>query len=225
MDRSSESGNVLWFLIVAIVLLGALTAILSRGGGSVDQSGDVESGRVQASAILRYAKSVETAIEHMVLQGISESDISFQNTPTGATYVNSSCDDAGDSAWPGCLVFDSRGGGIEYRSAPLGGGWIFTGANNIGSTTNPVGTTAAATGNDLVMLLPGLGSSLCTQINRDLGIGGTIPVDANGIATTPFTGSYPGGGPVIIDIDGYNAGCITDSAADITYFFYVVLAR
>ncbi len=230
-NRINERGNVLWFILIAIVLLGVLTGILSRGGSSVDQSGDFEKARIQASQILRYTKSFETAIQQMQLRGVSESDISFQNPTTAVDYTNANC------ALDDCMIFDI-GGGLTYRDPPAGANdgseWIFTAANNVGTTADPVGTTAATTGNDIIMLMPNADTSLCIQINRDQGVGtaGTLPIETTGIATTEFTGTFVGGGPTILDgdptpfeLDGQSVGCFTDNAASITYFYAVVLER
>ncbi len=232
--RKDERGNVLWFILLAIALLAILTIVLSRGGSSVDQSGDVEQQRVRASEIMRYAKGIEVAVEQMTLRGVSENDLSFAHGETPATYTNNNC------TGTGCLVFDAGGGGQNYM-LPAGGAndgsaWIFTGANNVGTAANPVGTTAAISGNDLIMLLPNVTNSLCLQINRELGVGaaGTIPTDATGIATTPYTGTFASGSPVIIDgdptpfeLDGKRAGCFTDVNAnpDVNYYYHVLLAR
>lgn len=227
-----ESGNALWFILIGVVLLGALTMILSRGGSNTDQSGDVEQLRVQSSQLLRYGKSVQVAIEQMKLRGVSENDISFENS-SPATNVNPNC------TVSDCKVFDAGGGGLTYRdfeSLNDASPWIFTGANNVGTTASPAGTTAGGSGNDLVMLLPNANAALCEQINRDLEVGtaGTLPTDATGIATTAFDGTFPAGGPTILDgdpapfeLDGHEAGCFTDTAPDpdVTYFYYVVLAR
>lgn len=233
-NRKSERGNVLWFILLAIALLGILTIVLSRGGSSVDQSGDVEQQRVRASEIMRYAKGIEVAVEQMTLRGVSENDLSFANSTTATDYTNANCTETN------CLVFDAGGGGQNYM-LPAGGtndgsNWIFTGANNVGTAANPVGTTAAVSGNDLVMLLPNITSALCIQINRELAIGtaGAIPTDATGIATTAFTGTFAGGSVVIIDadptpfeLDGKRAGCFTDVNAnpDVNYYYHVLLAR
>ncbi|HBR68930.1 MAG TPA: hypothetical protein DEA55_06100 [Rhodospirillaceae bacterium] len=231
--RNAESGNVIWIILVAIVLLGLLTAILSRSGSSVDQSGDFEKLRVRATQVMRYTKSIESAIQQMQTRGISESDISFENPATTTDYTNANCsvDD--------CKVF-STGGGLTYQDPPSGANdgseWIFTGANNVGTTAGPAGTTAASTGNDIIMLMPNASTELCLQINRDLGVGtaGTLPVETTGIATTAFTGAYAGGGPTILDgdpapfeLDRQSAGCFTDTAPnpDVTYFYAVILAR
>ncbi len=237
-QNNRENGNALWFILIAVVLLGLLTMVLSRGGSSVDQSGDYEQQRIKSSQILRYAKSIEAAIQEMKLRGVSENDISFENGTTSNDYTNGNCDSANDSSYPDCMIFDVEGAGLAYRdfseAQTTATNWIFTGANNVGTTAGPIGTTAEGSGNDLIMLLPNMKSSVCIQINRDLEVGtaGTLPVDTTGIDTTEFTGSFPTGGPTLLDgdptpfeLDNQIAGCFTDNNASVTYFYYVLLAR
>lgn len=232
-----ESGNALWFILIAIVLLGALTILLSRSGSSVSQSGDVEQARVLAGQVMRYAKGLESAIQQMKMRGVSESDLSFENGDTATDYTNATC------AVDDCRIFVSGGGGQSYIKPPAGTNdgseWIFTAANNVGTAAYPVGTTASGTGNDIVMLLPGASRDMCIQINKDLDIGtaGTIPVDETGITLTPFTGDFPASLVTIdadaapFELDGHTAGCFADGLGtpaltdDIIYFYYVLLAR
>jgi hypothetical protein len=229
--KSSEQGNALWFILIAIVLLGALTVLLTRSGGNVSQSGDVEQSRIKVSSLMRYAKGLETAIDQMKIAGVSENQISFKNSLTATDYTNANC------TTPDCEVFSSAGGGQTYRipaNMNDGSHWIFTGANNVGTTAGPIGTTAAGTGNDLIMLLPGIPAELCVQINRDLDVGtpGTIPQDA-AITTTAFTGSYAAsltileGDAALVQLNNKTAGCFTDLTPnpDINYFYFVLLAR
>jgi hypothetical protein len=228
--RASERGNVLWFILVGIILVGSLTLILSRGGSSVDQSGDVEQLRIKAGQVLRYAQSLEAAVQNMKMQGVSENDISFQyGSP--AVYTNANCTSTA------CRLFDVGGAGLSYRSPPAGtndgSAWIFTAANNVGTSANPIGRHGAGSGNDLIMLMPNANTALCGRINRELGVSadGSIPVDTTGIATTAFDGSYPNslteldGDPTPFDLNGISAGCFTDDSASITYFYYVLLSR
>lgn len=233
ISRSKERGNVLWLILVAVVLLGAITILLSRSGSSVDQSGDVEQMRIKASQMMRYAKSIEAAIQQMKLRGISENEISFENPTTAVDYTNANCS-VGE-----CKIFDVEGGGLTYRDPPSGANdgseWIFTATNNVGTTADPVGTTAARSGNDLIMLMPEASTALCTQINRDIDVGtaGTLPVETTGIFTTEFTGIYVNnlnildGDPTPFELDGETVGCFTDANPnpDVTYFYYVLLAR
>jgi hypothetical protein len=93
----------------------------------------------------------------MKLRGISESDISFENTVTAQDYSNALCDAHKDPN--DCKIFATGGGGQNYLNPPSGSAaagseWIFTGANNVGTAAYPIGTTAAGTGNDLILLLP-----------------------------------------------------------------------
>ena len=239
MKENTQKGNALFFILIAVVLLGLLTMVLSRGGSKVEQSGDFERNRILAGQILRYAKSIETAVQEMKFRDISENDISFENPDTATDYTNANCDAAGDRSYPGCLLFDVEGAGLTYRNFPNandGSDWIFTGANNVGTTAGPIGSTADGTGNDIIMLLPNANDSLCIQINRDLDVGtaGTLPVETTGIATTAFTGAFPTGGPTLLDgdptpfeLNNQTAGCFIDENPDpdVTYFYYVILAR
>ncbi len=222
----------MWFILVAVVLLGALTVLLSRGGNNTSQTGDIEQARIKASQIMRYARGLNAAIEQMKLRGVSENSISFQNATTATNYANAGC------AVDDCKVFDT-GGGQVYNDPPAvtndGGEWIFTGDNNVGTAANPVGTSGARTGNDLVMLLPNANEAMCIQINRDLSVGtaGTLPEDSTGIGVTAFTGTFAAslteldGDAAPFELDGKEGGCFTDTAPnpDVTYFYYVLLAR
>ncbi|MGB4057831.1 MAG: hypothetical protein WBK77_07080 [Alphaproteobacteria bacterium] len=233
----SENGNALWFILVAIVLLGALTVLLTRGGSSVDQTGDVEQARIKASQIMRWTRGLEAAIDQMKMRGVSENQISFENSTTTTNYANAAC------SINQCRVFaGSDGGGQTYIAPPSGANdgseWIFTSGNNVGAAAYPVGTTAARSGNDLIVLLPNANEAMCLQINRDLnvGTGGTLPEDT-AIDITPFTGAYANalvtidGDGSALELNGKPGGCFTDTkgtapiADDIIYFYYVLLAR
>lgn len=231
----SESGNILWFLLIGIVLIGLLTALVSRGTSSVDQSGDVEQMRIVAGQILQTAKSFAAAADNMKLNGISESDISFQNSDTAVDYTNPKC------ATVSCRMFESGGAGLAYTPPPANAvttantEWIFTGSNNVGTTAGPVGTTAAGSGNDLIMMLPNLTEGVCRQINRLLEVNAPSydpPVDS-GVAFDPFIGDYDPSTPVKIlegnatnmELNSQSAGCFYDSATAGYYFYQVLVER
>jgi hypothetical protein len=237
MMNRNESGNVLWIILIAVALMGLLTFTLGRSGSSVDQSGDVEQASIKISQMLRFVQSLQAAAQDMKMRGVSESDISFANTVTATSYANTSCDAAADRSWPGCLMFDARGSGLTYIAPPAGvndgSDWIFTSANNVGTSADPIGTSGANTGNDLIAVLANMNQSVCIQINRKLGVstGSTIPTDASGVITTAFTGAYTGanvidGDPTPFELDGHAAGCITNTApTPVTYFYSTILPR
>ena len=232
-SRHRQSGNVLWFILLAVALIAMLTMVLSRSGSRTDQTGDIEQIRVKAGQILRTTKSIEAAIQDMRLRGVSENEISFENTSTSTDYTNAKCSNTD------CRLFHVGGAGLSYTAPPSGANngdeWIFTGANNVGTTAGPMGTTAARSGNDLIMLLPNANTALCKQINRELGVGtaGTIPTDATGISTAAFTGTFVNSLTILdgdaspFELNNQTSGCFTDTNADpdVTYFYAVLLAR
>lgn len=210
----SQRGNALWFILIGVALLGALTMVLSRGGSSTDQSGDFEQRQVKVSQMLRYAKSIEAGIQQMRLRGVSENDISFDNSETATSYANGNC------TTTDCLIFDVGGAGLTYTAPPSGVStateWIFSGTNDVST----VGTTAP----DLVMFLPDVRSSVCNHINRVLETsysGTETDLDFNA-----FDGAYTA--TEAIDIAaGQQAGCVqyNDGGGADPLFYYVLHKR
>ncbi|MEZ5814511.1 MAG: hypothetical protein R3E13_07340 [Alphaproteobacteria bacterium] len=211
--KNAQRGNVLWFILVAVALLAALTMILTRSGSTVDQSGDVEQQRVKISQMLRTAKSLEAAIQEMRLRGVSENDISFQNTKTATDYTNANCTNTD------CRLFAAGGAGLTYANPPSGistaTDWVFSGTNDVLN----VGTTAP----DLILILPQIRPSICTQINRLLGT--SYAGTETNVDFTAFTGTFTA--TQTIDLAaGQESGCIDyDNAGTTEPFFYHVLIK
>lgn len=210
--RAQERGNVLWFILIALVLIGLLTAVVSRSGSTVDQSADVEQLRIQVGQMLRFVKGVEAAITNMKLQGIGENQISFQSAETGATFENLNCTNNA------CRVFHVEGGGVSYQPPPANanasGQWTFVGTNDVLG----VGSTNA----DLVMMLTDVNQALCDQLNREFGV---TYADDGDVDFTPFQGTYAN--TETLDQAARNStGCLGfDNAGTSEPFFYHVLIQ
>lgn len=250
----NQRGSVLWFILVGVALLGALTVILSRSGSSVDQSGDIEKLNVQASQIMRYARSLEAAAQQMTLQGISENEISFENDDSTTDYTNANCDDSSDRNYPYCLIFDSQGAGLNYMTPSASwldstqssenyyGDWFITGFSCIpnvgeGSDSN---CSSVASQKELIAILPFIKESLCERINilADAPMaGGNPPQDNNNAwnvaGTAEYTGSFAASGNSIADspntdLTDVTSGCFqggTNPAAGTYHFYHVLIAR
>ncbi|MGB0719509.1 MAG: hypothetical protein ACPGRX_03495 [Bdellovibrionales bacterium] len=233
---STQNGNVLFFILIAVVLLGLLTMILSRGGSSVDQAGDYEQQSIKINEALRFAKGLETAVQQMLLNGISENDISFDNTTTANDYTNANCDDSSDRNYPACLIFDAQGAGLNYKAPPSGindgSEWIITGALRI---TGMETDTASASASDLVLILPNVDLADCVAINNLAGVtnpSGAPPQDQTSADySTHFTGSFTSGDildPAGGETDGKESGCFEGGgtpAAGTYHFYHVLHAR
>lgn len=231
----NESGSVLFYILIAIVLFAALSFAMSqmnRGGGGESNR---ELRRLQASEILQYTRALQTAIRNMKIEGTEDDEISFETTAV-AGYNYASCGDA-------CKVFAADGGNMAYmipaasdwldstQSAGVNfGQWVFSGNNNVVD----VGTAAP----DLLAILPWVREDLCVEINRLLGIdnpGGQPPNDdSDAHLATKFQGTYTasqsigGGDP---EIEGQRAGCfqgddnLTSPEAGTYHFYQVLIAR
>lgn len=217
---NTQRGNALWFILIGVALLGALTMILSRGGSGVDQSGDFEQRQVKVSQMLRYAKSLEAGIQQMRLRGVSENDVSFWHDSDGNgtedasdDYFNANC------TTPDCHIFDVGGAGLTY-TPPASGlsdatDCVFSSSNIV----DDIGTTAP----DLIMMLPQVKTSVCAHINRILG--SSYSGTESGVDFTEFTGSYTTA-QTINFADGQEAGCVDyDPGGGVEPLFYYVLIK
>lgn len=221
--NTKESGNALWIILLAVALLAALTATITRSTDTVEQSGNIERFRIHASDIMRHAAGVKEAVNRLRMTGIGEGQMSF-DVSFLAGYTNANCT-AGD-----CLVYGSAGGGASYRQPAADwldvsydgdaqyARWVITGDNHVTdiSSANP----------ELVMLVRFLKENLCTQINNMLDIPG-IPTDPDGFGTTAFQGDFSDTPAEISSTE--EAGCFRyDSApvdGEFEYVFYQVLIK
>ncbi|MCB9983582.1 MAG: hypothetical protein H6861_07940 [Rhodospirillales bacterium] len=220
IQRKTEKGNVLWFILIAVALLAALTMVLSRSGSTVDQSGDIEQQRIKASEVLRYAKSIETGIQQMRLRGVSENDLSFWHDSNGDstedgsdTYYNAGC------TTTDCKLFDAGGAGLVFAAPPSGvndgSAWTFVATNDVVD----VGTTRP----DLLIILPVMKTSVCSQINRLTGA--SYAGTESDVDFTAFTGTFTATESIDLAA-GQEAGCIDyDNAGTTEPFFYQVLIK
>lgn len=180
--NNHQSGNVLFIIFIAILLLAALSFAVtssSRTGNNISE----QQANLNAAQIISFANKVNRAVTriqnmtdcpikeisfHHDIDGNGVRDTSFPDSKFYNTYTSS--DD--------CLVFDPQGGNIEYQDPPasaivsqseyLGHGYmdyIFTGGlsfYHVGE--NCPGTTCT----DLAMVLWGLNKETCEAINRQI---------------------------------------------------------
>lgn len=209
-QRKNESGNVLFYILIAVVLFAALNFVVGNmmRGGDTEVIGE-EQAKLYAADILDYARSVKQAVQAMrISNGCTETDIRFVDALTTGygTSVRANCD-----------VFDSTGGDMNYI-APIdkygtGTEWLFVGSNTVAG----VGTTAP----DLVIILQNINQSICEQINEKLGIA-SVASDADGVDYSKFTGTYASTEQIDI-ADNKPSGCLNDTTTGGGNFFFQAL--
>ncbi|MBX2834329.1 MAG: hypothetical protein KTR28_05085 [Micavibrio sp.] len=160
--KYNESGNVLFIILIAIVLIGALTAAVQQSNNSESSNIDNETLAIRASEVQSYASELERAVRFVLENGVSEIDIRFAHASAHADYGD--IDDSVDGRQYVMQVFHPDGGAATYRNVPSGittsaSAWEFTGASHMPG----VGTAARS---DLIAVLPNVTAAFCEKINE-----------------------------------------------------------
>lgn len=218
-NLSGESGNVFLFILLGVVLFGALAFTISRGfrSDTTTAMSDRQSELV-AVDVISFGQRLERAVAKMRRNGISENDISFENgTVTGYGHTPAADENS--------QVFNPSGGGMSLLSAPSGANdgspWHFTGNSCIpGVGQGDTGCSGnSAPDEELLAILPNVRASICETIDKKLGIG-AIPANSGGAySTSKFTGAFADGSEINIG-NNHNAACYSDGG---NYHFYIVL--
>lgn len=238
--RQSERGNVLFYILIAVALIAALSFAVAQGGRSADSMSD-ERAQLYASEIIDYASTVGSAVAQLRLRGCSDTEISFENDVV-SDYENTNAPDDGS-----CDVFHVNGGAVIYRnpdedildttksSNNAYGEYFFPDMIQVSS----VGTDCSSSDcTELMMSFPNIKKTVCEAINSlldidtDLSVGESIVNDHYGNGRK-FTGTYnffsAGAGSILGDEDTAfarkNSGCFYRAwgAGDQPYVYYKVL--
>ncbi len=218
-----QSGNALIFILIAIALLGLLTVTLSRSSDSTNDTGDFEQNQIAASEILSYAKSIENAVQMLLVRGCSENELSFWHDSDGNGTEDGSDNYYNDESPTdrSCHVFDVAGAGMTYEtpneewldrleSAQTGYAELF-----FSMQSNVDGNKV------LAMIFPYVTKNICLQINTASNVvntGGAPPKDNNTAynyndaahrftGRPPATGSYNSINPSSGELDAKFTGC------------------
>lgn len=241
-QKHGETGSVLFYILIAVALLAALSYAVASGNRSAGSGLDKERVDLAVSEIQDYAGVMVNAVAQLKLRGCADTHISFENNRV-ADYDNGNAPSDGT-----CDVFSVAGGGVQYK-APQAiwldsaipntvdnhGEIIFTSSaciDQIGTGITDCDSDGGSTA-ELLMIIPYLKADICTEINRKNGVG--VPGDAPpqdagdswNSTDVKFAGSY-NGGTLIRDagnlLDGRRSGCFqSDSYPDAGYHFYRVL--
>lgn len=225
--QKTQSGNVLFLILIVTALFGALSFAVSEGMRGSGQDISEEKTRLLVTEILEYGATMRQAVQALRISGCEDVEISFQNNII-AGYTNASA--PSDNT---CHVFHPDGGGINYvkpeadvldksqLSATLYGEWYVSGNSNVDTT----GTNST----ELILYLPWVTQSVCNKINENLNITTLTDAEDNSLnLNQKFTGSYAVSSFTIADnndqLDGKMAGCTEDNS-NVLMFFQVLLSR
>ena len=211
-----EQGSAIWFILLAVALLAALTMTMTRSSDTVEQSGDAERARILASDLMRYTGGIKAAIERMLTTGTSESDLCFHAAGWGNnTYNGASCTN------PANQIFGNGGAALTFRTFDFASDWSIFGSHTV---------LNLETANTELIIQTRVSGAICREINNMLNIenpAGDAPTDAIQ-NIVPFTGSFTLAaadntiGNEAAQLAGKEAGCRKDGTS---YYFYQVLIK
>lgn len=157
LARDAERGNMLFMILIAVVLIGLLTAAIMSTSTTDGANIDDETLVIRASEVQRTASEFERAVLFIISNRKSEVDIRFSHPANHADYGDLSADTD-----PSDQVFSPQGGGAAYREPPAdindGSKWEFYG----GTAIPGVGTAKP----DLIAVLPNVTQQFCNKINE-----------------------------------------------------------
>ena len=231
-SRTAEAGNVLFYILIAVALIGALSfAVAQSGRGNVQQL-SAERARLFATEIIEHANIMASAVSQIRLRGSALNALCFDHPSWGASDYDHS---------PACTddfnkIYHPDGAGITWSEAPSEAMdttatpdnlWHFYGDNEIEN----IGTTCGAAGcSELIMVVDELQLIVCQQLNGLLGItdASTAPPTDTNFSATRYVGAFAhnqtigdeAGGSALA---GKTAGCFQKTAVPAEYVFYKVL--
>ncbi|MCB1783020.1 MAG: hypothetical protein KDI13_03420 [Alphaproteobacteria bacterium] len=242
-----QSGNVLFYILIAVGLLAALSYVVAQSSrGSVTRLSE-DKARLYASEILEYGGILSHAVSQLRLRGYKDTQVSFENSVVSG-YANGNCSSEA------CKVFSPGGAGVSYvapktawlddsKSASTGyGTYYITGAScvvNVGAGEDDC-DSGSVDDEELLLILPYVAKDVCVKLNDLAGVSNVLgdppQEDANSYVMNgdKFTGSYSesyaigDGAGEPANFDGKTAGCFQGGGSPVagTYHFYqVLLAR
>lgn len=226
----AQSGNMLIYILGAILLFGILIVLLK---GSYQEGTGIDSDKVtlKVSEVQRYAAEMERGVNYILSNGQSESSIRFAHPDALAGY-------GVITTTPKAQLFSPDGGAVEYKNPPSqindGTQWQFYANTHI----QDMGTdTPADSKAELLAVLPNVTRAFCERTN--LVLGQTIDLElfadpaANGCVYggTIFTGTYVTGATNnTIDVTKFSKlppkeACVRCASNSNYHYYRVLLAR
>lgn len=229
-NRQNESGSAIFYVLIAVSLLGALIFAVSNSSRDSTKHLSEDKARLIATDLIEYSNTVANGVAQIRLRGVADTSLCFDDPQWPADYNHAGCTDDRNK------IFHVSGAGVVWSKAKNEAMdsaatpdelWHFYGNNEI----DQVGTTCgAANCADLIMVADELLPEICIELNNKLGVtnpSGAPPTDT-AFNETLYKGAYgfnnvigdEGGG---VYLRGKTSACFQKTGAPAEYVFYKVL--
>ena len=197
----SQSGNVLFMILIAIALTGLLTVAIQSTSQTGSENIDREALIIRAADVRQYTAELENAISFVFQNDISENAVRFAHPDAHSDYGTI-------SATPTAQVFSRAGGSATFRAPPSGinngGAWEFYG----GTAMPDVGSDRA----ELIAVLPNVTQEFCEFINEQIGYSGQ-PQDTGTCVNEGASGRFDAGTQFATSPNTLDAGSFSQTPA------------
>ena len=229
--RTDERGSVIFYVLIAVVLLAALSYAVSNSiRGNVQQLSE-DRARLYASEILEYANIMANAVAQLRLRGVDDDMLCFDDPNWGADdYDHAGCTDNLNK------IFHPSGAGLTWTQPPSEAMdsaaspdniWHIYGDNEIQDVGETCGDSSCA---DLILVVDELAQQTCIEINELLDITnpGDVPPTDTDMGETRYIGAFGysetiGDEAGVANFRGRTSACFQRTAAPAEYVFYKVL--
>lgn len=249
LSDHSESGNVLFLILIAVALFAALTYVVGQSTRSGAGNTSSERAKLIAAQILNYAASVATGITRVETSNCKTEQISFEAPPFDGSDANDVNPNSPTDFH--CHIFHPNGGGVIHQDAPpdvqeipagvTGGakGYYFSGADQVrGVGTDDQGNFNSES-KEFTMFLPYINVDVCKALNKDIRMQDVAPpVDLGTVDITGWEGDFEtSGAEDIADTDEHLKGAFmacfqatgvfgpTGATSGGYHFYNVLMAR
>ncbi len=217
--KTSENGNALIYVLIAIVLFAALGFTLSRQASTTGTDEiDEAKAEILAMELMAYSAQVKSVIDQMMFTGtdIDELDLTL---PSGggfntAPHIHKVYHPQGGGLTPSTLAEKA----INQVSTPPDAGWYLGRFNNVEWTLT--------TGTDVILTAHQIKRPICEKINENLTGTGTIPAIPGNLEDF-LVDSATNSDLDIADCpscEGYSTLCVSNAGAT-AYSFYSIVAE
>lgn len=230
---NAQSGNVLFYILIAVALLAALTFAVSQSGRGTSSNITEDRARLYASEILEFANTMSAAVSQLRLRGVENTELCFDHADWGVNdYDHAGCTDNVNR------IFHIDGAGVAWQNAPseaMDAGaspdnlWYIYGDNEVENVGSTCGAAACA---DLILVVDELSEIVCRQLNALLSVtdADTAPPTDTDIGETRYVGAFgyaetigdEAGG---VDLAGQTSGCFNNTTGSRYTFYKVLIAR
>jgi len=199
LTPATTRGNAFLYVLIAVILLGALSFAISRSNDS-SPSGELSDAgsKTAATSILAYEAQARTSIDQMIQNGSNVASMDFI-LPSGASF---------NTAPTINKLFHPDGGGLQLKPLPKAGMGTTTvtpaAGYYIGRFNNVIWTPT--TSSDVIFTAWGVSQATCAELNRK--IAGNTAIPTIGINIRQFLLDVSVGGQANVDLtSGVCAAC------------------